>query len=188
MSAIPLSRASSGLAGAYARPSTSIVPASGLIRPASTFINVLLPAPFSPISACTSPFCKRRFTPSSATVGPKRLLIFERERTVIDLRENTNRNAVAPSSPTLPLRLRWVNGRTNNSKPQRGCAAFSSRYVPYSARGRNPVGVGNSTINRSQGSRNGNPWAEGHNRFAVYQTQRPKLKEHRFHAAPFGNS
>src|SRR5213080_1883416 len=85
MSAIPLSRASSGLAGAYARPSTSIVPASGLISPASTFINVLLPAPFSPISACTSPFCKRRFTPSSATVGPKRLLILERERIVIVL-------------------------------------------------------------------------------------------------------
>src|SRR5207249_2701644 len=84
MSAIPLSRASSGLAGAYARPSTSIVPASGLIRPASTFIKVLLPAPFSPISACTSPFCKRRFTPSSATVGPKRLLILESDRTVID--------------------------------------------------------------------------------------------------------
>src|SRR5437016_5743542 len=85
MSAIPLSRASSGLAGAYARPSTSIVPASGLISPASTFIKVLLPAPFSPISAWTSPFCKRRFTPSSATVGPKRLLILERERVVIDL-------------------------------------------------------------------------------------------------------
>src|SRR5437867_10089835 len=84
MSAIHLSRASSGLAGAYARTSTSIMPASGLIRPASTFIKVLLPAPFSPISACTSPFCKRRFTPSSATVGQKRLLISERERTVID--------------------------------------------------------------------------------------------------------
>src|SRR5437660_10713894 len=83
ISAIPLSRASSGLAGAYGRPSTSIGQASDLITPAGTFINVLLPAPFSPISACSSPFCKRRFTPSSATVAPKRLLILESDRTVI---------------------------------------------------------------------------------------------------------
>ena len=43
-----------------------------------TFINVLLPAPFSPMSACTSPLRNSRLTPSSATVGPKRLWMLVR--------------------------------------------------------------------------------------------------------------
>src|SRR5688572_17750438 len=38
-----------------------------------TFSSVLLPAPFSPISAWTSPGTSSRSTPSSATVAPKRL-------------------------------------------------------------------------------------------------------------------
>src|SRR2546429_7679809 len=114
MSAIPLSRASSGLAGAYARPSTSIVPASGLIRPASTFIKVLLPAPFSPISACTSPFCKRRLTPSSATVGPKRLLILESERTVIDFVVETFSLARRSVVGTFSLAQAFTPGEAEN--------------------------------------------------------------------------
>src|ERR1041385_9502634 len=47
-------------------------------------MSVLLPAPFSPISACTSPFSRRRFTPANATVGPKLLLMCVSERAVID--------------------------------------------------------------------------------------------------------
>src|SRR5215510_6399736 len=42
-----------------------------------TFISVLLPAPFSPMSACTSPWRSSRSTPSSAMVGPKDLEIFD---------------------------------------------------------------------------------------------------------------
>src|ERR1041385_8981331 len=42
-----------------------------------TFISVLFPAPFSPISACTSPCRSSRSTPSSATVGPNDFLISE---------------------------------------------------------------------------------------------------------------
>ena len=45
-------RSGTALAGA---PSISIVPASGSTSPASTFTSVLLPAPFSPSSAMTSP-------------------------------------------------------------------------------------------------------------------------------------
>src|SRR4051794_23043670 len=41
-----------------------------------TFISVLFPAPFSPISACTSPSRNSRSTPSSAIVGPNDLEIF----------------------------------------------------------------------------------------------------------------
>src|SRR5262245_14710767 len=37
------------------------------------FSSVLLPAPFSPINACTSPARRAKSTPSSASVAPKRL-------------------------------------------------------------------------------------------------------------------
>src|SRR5258708_26341215 len=47
-------------------------PSSGGCAPESTFISVLLPAPFSPTSASTSPARTKRSTPSSATVAPKR--------------------------------------------------------------------------------------------------------------------
>ncbi len=46
--------------------------AVGGVRSGSTFMSVLLPAPFSPTSARTSPGNTRRLTPSSATVAPKR--------------------------------------------------------------------------------------------------------------------
>src|SRR4029453_3787161 len=78
MSAIPLSLASSGLVGRYGLPSIDIAPSSDRREPAMTFINVLLPAPFSPMRACTSPFRRSRLTPSRATVGPKRLEMDER--------------------------------------------------------------------------------------------------------------
>src|SRR3981081_506338 len=47
-------------------------PSSGLCAPESTFINVLLPAPFSPTKAKTSPARTDKSTPSSAMVAPKR--------------------------------------------------------------------------------------------------------------------
>ena len=43
--------------------------------PASTFIKVLLPAPFSPMSACTWPGSAEKLTPPSATVGPNAFLM-----------------------------------------------------------------------------------------------------------------
>src|SRR2546430_11486632 len=91
-----------------------MVPALGLIRPASTFISVLLPAPFSPISAWTSPFCKRRFTPSSATVGPKRLLIVERERVVIDFVVETFSLARRSVVGTFSLAQAFTPGEAEN--------------------------------------------------------------------------
>src|SRR5687767_7329682 len=48
-------------------------PASGWCAPERTFISVLLPAPFSPTSATTSPALTRRSTPPSASVAPNRL-------------------------------------------------------------------------------------------------------------------
>ena len=52
-------------------PPIATVPASRSCTPASTFIRVDLPAPFSPTSPCTSPACSRRST-SSSTGTPKK--------------------------------------------------------------------------------------------------------------------
>src|SRR5262245_30911606 len=71
---MPARSASAGPAGANGAPSSSIVPASGACAPASTFIKVLLPAPFSPTSAWISPRPTSRSTPSSAWLEPKRLV------------------------------------------------------------------------------------------------------------------
>src|ERR1044071_7117613 len=49
-----------------------------------TFMRVLLPAPFSPMSACTSPWRNSRSTPSSATVGPNAFLICDSLRATGD--------------------------------------------------------------------------------------------------------
>ena len=51
-------------------PSTSTVPPSGAKRPASTRISVLLPAPFSPISAWISPRCTSSDASRIARTGP----------------------------------------------------------------------------------------------------------------------
>jgi hypothetical protein len=53
-------------------PSRMISPASGVYTPDSIFIRVLLPAPFSPITAWISPLRTVRCTPRSARVAPKR--------------------------------------------------------------------------------------------------------------------
>src|SRR6478609_6436658 len=65
--------ASSGVAGAIARPSSMIRPASGDSTPVSSLISVDLPAPFWPISAWISPARSKSPAPSSAMVAPKRL-------------------------------------------------------------------------------------------------------------------
>src|SRR5205085_12406166 len=55
-------------------PSTRIWPTSGVCTPARIFISVLLPAPFSPLTASTSPRPSVRLTPVSALTPGKRLL------------------------------------------------------------------------------------------------------------------
>ena len=54
-------------------PSTAISPASGRTRPYATCIRVVLPAPFSPSSACSSPGVSVKSAPRSACTEPKRL-------------------------------------------------------------------------------------------------------------------
>src|SRR5947209_8565998 len=56
------------------RPPKRIAPASGRSSPASAAISVVLPAPFGPIIACSSPGSTVSATSPSATRPPKRLL------------------------------------------------------------------------------------------------------------------
>src|SRR5712692_10389941 len=56
-------------------PPTFTTPASGLWMPARIFTSVLLPAPFSPTNACTSPGNRRKSTPCRACTPPKCLAI-----------------------------------------------------------------------------------------------------------------
>ena len=57
-------------------PSTTIVPAVGCMTPATIRINVLLPAPFSPTIANTSPRASVSDTSSNARTPEKCLLIW----------------------------------------------------------------------------------------------------------------
>src|SRR3954471_18159903 len=55
-----------GSIAVVAAPPTWITPASGARAPVISLINVDLPAPFSPTSACTSPGCRSKEIPFSA--------------------------------------------------------------------------------------------------------------------------
>src|SRR5947209_6254571 len=82
---MPQCRAWSGFSGTNGWPSSSRVPASGRYAPLSTFIKVLLPAPFSPIKAWTSPGATSSDTPRSARVAPKLFLMPFRRRAAGDV-------------------------------------------------------------------------------------------------------
>src|SRR5260370_41516523 len=56
------------------RPSKAMRPMSGTISPASCPISVVLPAPFGPMMACSSPRATSSATLSEATTPPKRLV------------------------------------------------------------------------------------------------------------------
>ena len=58
--------------GATACPPTRIDPDTGVTSPATDRMSVVLPAPFSPASATTSPARSARLTRSSAVSAPKR--------------------------------------------------------------------------------------------------------------------
>src|SRR5215510_6525313 len=62
-------------------PWKPIVPASLPSIPEIKPIRVVLPAPFGPMRACTSPAATSSVTPSTATTPPKRLLRFLSEST-----------------------------------------------------------------------------------------------------------
>src|SRR5918992_1647916 len=73
----PAACAACGCANETSSPSIRIVPRSGWCTPASTFISVDLPAPFSPTTAWISPASQSRLTPCS-TSTPRKLLRMSR--------------------------------------------------------------------------------------------------------------
>src|SRR4051794_39359761 len=72
---MPESSASLGPANLTGRPSRRISPPYSSIAPARIFIKVLLPAPFSPQTAWTSPALALSVTPPSACTPPKFLVM-----------------------------------------------------------------------------------------------------------------
>src|SRR5689334_8633381 len=82
-----------------------ISPPSAWYTPVSTLINVDLPAPFSPTSACTSPGSTRRLTRSSARTPGKRFETSRISKTVISkLSAVLTRRWTGPSQPAGPSR------------------------------------------------------------------------------------
>jgi hypothetical protein len=77
---MPASSASRGDRGAIGAPTSAMEPESTRCSPVNTRINVLLPAPFSPISAWTSPASRSKSTPSSARTPGKSTTILEAAR------------------------------------------------------------------------------------------------------------
>src|SRR5437879_3047528 len=71
MTATPRRCASPGSRITVSRPSRRMLPASGRCAPASTLMRVLLPAPFSPSRANTSPARNSKSTPRSACTPGK---------------------------------------------------------------------------------------------------------------------
>src|SRR5262249_4423026 len=72
---MPASSACRGPENRTGRPSRRISPSYSVIAPARIFISVLLPAPFSPQRAWTSPACATNDTSRSARTPPKLLAI-----------------------------------------------------------------------------------------------------------------
>src|SRR5438270_3675361 len=72
---IRASSASRGEWNCIGLPSRRISPASGRYRPVRMFESVLLPAPFSPSSECTSPAAASKSTLSFASTPGKRFVI-----------------------------------------------------------------------------------------------------------------
>src|SRR5262245_15906140 len=79
----PSFAASTGEPTRTRRPPTRISPSSGLTTPVRSFTSVLLPAPFAPSSAWTSPGSTARLADASATTGPYVLRIPRASRRVV---------------------------------------------------------------------------------------------------------
>ena len=72
---MPSARAIAGLLCGTGWPATVSVPESGVTAPVMILMSVDLPAPFSPISACTSPGRSSNETSLSACTPANDLLI-----------------------------------------------------------------------------------------------------------------
>jgi hypothetical protein len=106
---MPRSAASDGPFSTTGWLSTRNVPASGWTTPQSSLISVLLPAPFSPTRACTSPAEAAKLACRSAWIGPNRL---STSVASITGRPASVSSAVAAVTPALRAVGRPGAGRT----------------------------------------------------------------------------
>src|SRR3954466_16367244 len=88
-------------------PAKAMRPASGRRLPASWPMNVVLPAPLGPITACVSPSTTSKSMPSLALSAPK---VFESFSTVKRLFMGTTENPGQPASEK--------DHRENQQRPQ----------------------------------------------------------------------
>src|ERR1700722_17140598 len=114
---MPAWRASSGDDACSRRPFSQISPSSGWTEPESTLTSVLLPAPFSPISACVSPPRQLRLAPLSAFTPPKDFCspVISSELTVIQC---------LPTPPSLLVT--GSGGRRRDLESDRGPAGYTA--------------------------------------------------------------
>jgi hypothetical protein len=123
-----------GVSPAIATPSSAIVPASGASWPFSMLKQVLLPAPFGPISASSSPAASANDTSSTARTPPnalRRLLTSSTGVTARPWKGTTKARRHQDGVPhgTLP-RARGIDCRA-----ARGDQLYAAQGTPHS-RGR----------------------------------------------------
>src|SRR4051812_36224536 len=80
-----------------------ISPESLARLPEIRWMSVVLPAPFGPISACTSPAATSSVAPSTATTPPKRLLTLASESTGDSLRREQHHGEQDQAHRQLPV-------------------------------------------------------------------------------------
>ena len=100
-------------------PSNQIRPADGSSEPETILIRVDLPAPLSPSRPTTSPARTSRLTPSSATTGPKCLVM-----------PSIRNSGAAASAWSMSSPMRLYEPRRRSRSPRR-CPDAGANAVPH---------------------------------------------------------
>src|SRR6185312_13421028 len=99
---MPISRATCGVRWERERPWTLQAPSVHGKVPAMRLMSVDLPAPFSPSSACTSPFSSEKSTLSSATT-PRNLFVIPETCSILFNAQNRRRGSLTASMEAARL-------------------------------------------------------------------------------------
>src|SRR5580658_6063933 len=117
--AMPAAAASAGEWKAASRPCHNMRPASKRSIPATIFISVDLPAPFSPRSRCTSPGPTQRFPSRRAVTPPNRFCMPVRSRSIgRDSVAYTHRGQAHAGPPGLWFCMQRGLGNQESESPQ----------------------------------------------------------------------
>src|SRR5437016_5274387 len=119
--AMPLREMRSGDAPVMYSPPNRICPEEGRNTPVRQLKNVLLPAPFGPIIARTSPRSTAKLTRLSAVRPPKRTA-----------RSSVDNNGAAPGSDSARMRSRAADFGSDFNSPQRHGVHRDNSVVMFS--------------------------------------------------------